>query len=329
MPDPTPVLQVFAHRYRQGIISPSKSPVCGRTVGNALRAVGQTLAHMGYTDPWLTPSGKIDLRLSHLLSSYNKADPPPHRVKPIPIALLRHTCDLQRQSHYPLGPALADMLTLGFFYLLRPGEYADTSSPESSPFRLQDIHLMVGCRHLAHLTCPEQELYSANFACLEFTKQFTQQKNGVRGELVGLGKSGNAAFCRVTALINRILHLRRHHAGPTTPIHTYRTNRWESVTSATLTSALRQSTAVLGHALGISPGDISIRSLRSSGAMALLCGRADTDRIRLLGRWRSEEMLHYLHVQAFPGVASLAPTMLQHGNYALIPNNPHPPLGGH
>jgi hypothetical protein len=63
--------------------------------------------------------------------------------------------------------------------------------------------------------------------------------------------------------------------------------------------------------------------------MALLCGHADTDRIRLLGRWRSDKMLHYLHVQAFPVVALLAPTMLQHGNYALIPNNLRPPPGGH
>jgi len=146
MPDPIPILQVFAHRYRQGKISPSKSLVRGRMVGNALRAMGQTLAHMGFPDPRLTSSGKLDLHLSHLLSAYSKSDPPPHRVEPIPISLLRHTCDLQRQSDHPLGHAIADMLTLGFFYLLHPGEYADTSNPESSPFRLQDIHLMVGCR---------------------------------------------------------------------------------------------------------------------------------------------------------------------------------------
>jgi hypothetical protein len=58
--------------------------------------------------------------------------------------------------------------------------------------------------------------------------------------------------------------------------------------------------------------------------MALLCGNVDTDRICLLGRLRSDEMLHYLHVQAFPVVANIASTMLQHGNFTLIPNNPHP-----
>ncbi len=84
------------------------------------------MAHMGFDDPRLQPSGKLDLRLSHLLSVYNKADPPPARVKPIPLTLIRHTFALQRQSTHPLGRAIADMLMLGFFYLLRPGEYAHT-----------------------------------------------------------------------------------------------------------------------------------------------------------------------------------------------------------
>jgi len=52
----------------------------------------------------------------------------------------------------------------------------------------------------------------------------------------------------------------------------------------------------------------------------LMCKCGHYDRIRLLGRWRSDEMLRYLHVQAYPVVASLAPAMLRHGNYTLIPN---------
>jgi hypothetical protein len=89
-----------------------------------------------------------------------------------------------------------------------------------------------------------------------------------------------------------------------------------------LTATLCHSVSVIGHSYGVQPADISIRSLRSSGAMALLCANVDTDRIRLLGRWRSDEMLRYLHVQAFPVVTALAPAMLQHGDFHLIPNNP-------
>jgi hypothetical protein len=65
--DPIPLLQVFAHRYRTGELSPSHSTVRGCTVGDALRAVGQTLAHLGLPDPRITPNGKLDLRLTRQL----------------------------------------------------------------------------------------------------------------------------------------------------------------------------------------------------------------------------------------------------------------------
>jgi len=58
LPDPIPLLQVFAHRYRAGELSPSHSTVRSRKVGDALHAVGQTLAHLGLPDPRITTNGK-------------------------------------------------------------------------------------------------------------------------------------------------------------------------------------------------------------------------------------------------------------------------------
>jgi hypothetical protein len=295
--------------------------VRGRTVGDAVRAIGQTLANLGHTDPRVLPSGKLHFRLSRQLSSYNKADPPPSRVKPIPTAVLQYTVTTLRLTNHPRSNAVADMLMLGFYFLLHPGEYAHTDNAESSPFRLQDVHLHSGPTRLLHLTCPLPSLHSATFVCLEFTNQ----KNGVRGELIGLGRSGNPAFCPVQACVNRIIHLRHHHSTPATPLYAYFSTEWRQITTSLLTSELRASINVMGELVGLLSSDISIRSLRASGAMALLCAQVDTDRIRLLGRWRSDKMLRYLHVQAYPVVAHLAPAMLQHGHYTLIPNIPHPP----
>jgi hypothetical protein len=181
---------------------------------------------------------------------------------------------------------------------------------------MQDIHLLSSGHRLNHLQCPYHRLDSATFVCLEFTNQ----KNGIRGELIGLGRSGNPAFCPVQACINRIKHLRQFHAPPHTPLFAFFTTEWLAISTTILTHELRQVITCWGMSVGLSPTDVSVRSLRSSGAMALLCANMDTDRIRLLGRWRSDEMLRYLHVQAYPVVASLAPAMLRHGNYTLIPN---------
>jgi hypothetical protein len=126
----------------------------------------------------------------------------------------------------------------------------------------------------------------------------------------------------VYAMIQRVRHLRLHHAPLTTPIYTYYThNRNQKVTTSMLTHQLRQTCTALGALVGVHPNDVSVRSLRSSGAMALLCADVDSDRIRLLGRWKSDEMLRYLHVQAMPIVAPLARLMVQHGSFSFIPNN--------
>ena len=83
---------------------------------------------------------------------------------------------------------------------------------------------------------------------------------------------------------------------------------------------LRLSATALYPTLGIDPKRISARSLRAGGAMALLCARVDTDIIRLVDRWRSDEMLRYLHLQAYPLMRTFAQRMLSSGHFSLSPN---------
>jgi hypothetical protein len=213
---------------------------------------------------------------------------------------------------------MGDMLLLGFFFLLRPGEYAWTENVDAAPFRLANVHLIYNNTRLDVLQCTEQQLLTTDFVALEFTTQ----KNGVRGELVGLGRSGHNVLCPVHAIINRVKHLRLHQAPMNTPLYAYfEDGQWKHVDTSALTRCLRDATQSLTATAGITPADISVRSLRSSGAMALLCAEVDPDKIRLMGRWRSDEMLRYLHIQAYPLVAPLAPLMVRHGHFTLIPNN--------
>ena len=70
---------------------------------------------------------------------------------------------------------------------------------------------------------------------------------------------------------------------------------------------------------GFTAKDVSARSTRSGGAMALLCAGIDGDRIRLIGRWRSNEMQRYLHVQAQPVMIGVAAAMLRGGMFSFTP----------
>lgn len=314
--DPVPVLQLYSRQYRIGTISPSGRPVRSRTVEDAVRAVGQAFTSVGAADPRLNLFGKLDFRLQRQLACYTKRDPPPSRVKPVPLPILQHAATHCYRLNTEQSAAIADMLILGFFFLLRPGEYAATNSPDSAPFRLCDCHIFMGHQKLDIFGCPEAHLHAATFIGMEFSTQ----KNGVRGEVIGLTRSASHLWCPVAALVRRVLYLRAATTNREIPLYSYQAQgRWCAVHSTHLTHHLRSAVCVLGPSFGIAAGDISARSLRSSGAMALLCANLDTDKIRLLGRWRSDEMLRYLHVQAYPIVSPLASAMLQHGDFNFIP----------
>jgi hypothetical protein len=316
--DKLPPLLIFAHRYRHGVLSPSGNHVRVRMVGDAVRAVGQKMAQLGLPDPRLTPLGKLEFRLSRLLASYTKTDPLPSRVKPIPVPILCHSVTMARLGNTPASTAVADLIILAFYFLLRPGKYIFTSNADAAPFCLCNLHFIVVNRRLGHFRCTDQELESATFVGLEFTTQ----KNGVKGEILGLGHSGDPSFCPVTSLISHIQHLRSYHASPDTPIYSYfEHNKWKLLSSSILSATLRHAVTTIGAQYGIAPADVSTRSLRASGSMALLCAKVDTSHNRLFGRWRSDKMFRYLHVQAFPLIHPLASSMLQHGTYAMLPNH--------
>lgn len=325
VPDPILLLQLFAQRYRDGRLAPSQRQVRSRTVEDALRAVGQGFTRMGAPDPRLTPSGTIDFRLQRQLRSYTRADPPPSRVKPIPISVIHHVLNASTVTTSPDHTAVADMICIAFFFLMRPGEY--TSGPSDTvPFTLADIQLFIGRHRVNLFLAPLPELHASTFT----SYTYTTQKNGVRGEVVGLGRSGSPLACPVLATIRRVLHLRQHHAPATTPLATYFTptpggsSTRHPVTASDVTFTLRLSVTALGSGIGLLPDDITARSLRAGGAMALLLAQVDSDIIRLIGRWRSDEMLRYLHLQAHPVMRNFARLMLQGGEYTLIPGQDIP-----
>jgi hypothetical protein len=125
--DPIALFQVYIQRYRVGTIAPRGKPVRSHTVEDSLRAIGQTFAALGTPDPRLDPQGNINFRILRQLRGYSRADPPPNRVKPIPVQILRHVAGLAAHPSATLSTqAIADMIVLAFFFLLRPGEYTGT-----------------------------------------------------------------------------------------------------------------------------------------------------------------------------------------------------------
>jgi hypothetical protein len=273
---------------------------------------------MGTADPRLDSHGAVDLRLKHQLRHYSKTDPPPRRVKPIPIPILRHLVQhvFEDDNATEARKAVADLLIIAYYFLMRPGEYCTSAGEDSShPFHTDEIELWVGQRQLNLVTASEQELLTATFCILAFSNQ----KNANRGEKVGHATSGDHLFCPVRALTRRIIHLRRNGAPPHTPIHCYYPQfrgREIRVPAKSINILLRHSASLLGY----DPADVTVKALRATGAMSLITAQIDPDLIRLLGRWQSDSMLRYLHVQAIPVLQNFARAMHLHGQFQALPD---------
>ena len=273
---------------------------------------------MRTSNPRLNSAGKTDFRIQRMLAAWKKEGPPANRVKPIPIAVIRRICFIAQQLPPEANHlrAVTDMVIIAFFYLLRPGEYTDSPS-DTAPFALQDVQLFIGQRRLDLLRDPEPLLNQALCASLTFTSQ----KNGVPGEVIRLGRSGDPFICPTLAIVRRVLHLRTYKAPPYTPLSRSFTSPSISkpVTPSDISSSLRDAVYFLGTDLGFLPSDVSARSLRAGGAMALLVSKVDPDIIQLLGRWRSDEMFRYLHLTAEPIMKHFAKRMLT-ADYTLAPH---------
>ena len=92
------------------------------------------------------------------------------------------------------------------------------------------------------------------------------------------------------------------------------------MTPTTITAHFTATVKLLtGTHLGFTHKDVSARSLRAAGAMALLCSGVDNDIIILIGRWRNDKILRYLHVQAEPIMRNFSKFMICYDNYNLLP----------
>ena len=161
-------------------------------------------------------------------------------------------------------------------------------------------------------------LKTATFATLTFT----DRKNSVRGEVIGLGCSGGPVLCPVTSLIWRIINLHSHNTPPTSPLAQVFTDKWESVTPTNITLTLHQQavTFLLPASLGfLLPSDVSAHCLCAAGTNALMCANVNSDGICFLGQ--SDKMRWYLHLQeAAPIMQNFSRDMLRGGSFTLVLN---------
>ena len=313
--DAIPILLAFMVRYRDGRLALQHHPVLARTVEDVARQIGETFEALGAPNIRLTPSGRIDTRLSGIVAHWKQQDPPPKRQRPVPLSIIIAAASMAFAVKNVVYDCLGDMLIIGFFFVCRPGEFT-AGTDSCRPFRFQDVAPYVGPRRLDPLTASLAELNAATFVSLTFTNQ----KNAVPGETIGLGRTGHPIACAIKALARRLHYLQATGATPDMPLCSHKIgSRWFVITASQVTNLLRSAIYLHGAPFGLKPHEASARSLRSSGAMAMMCGGVDTSRSRLQGRWLTDVMFRYLSVQHAPLCADIARRMVAGGEFDTVP----------
>ena len=208
---------------------------------------------------------------------------------------------------------IADLILLAFYYLLCPGEYSVGGTDcDSTPFKVQDATVYENARPIPF---GHKRWEDVNFSQL----YFTTQKNSMKGESMEHGLSGHAYACPTRTTQRLLTRLHQNNARKSTPLCAYKEgHQGKLVRSTDITTALRTSVAAIGAKFGLKPRDISALSLRASEAMALLLGNVDKNTIKMVGRWRSDEMMRYLHISARQLIHKHAATMYENSDYTLM-----------
>jgi hypothetical protein len=270
----------------------------------ALRHVAQKLVLDGHPDPRKASPAQqsLDLPISCLLKSFGDRDPPAEPKLASPISTITAISEQYRWNLHL--DAVADLVTIAFFYLLRVGEY---TSPAT--FRAKQTILLWMCNvRLWHMGIVLQ--HSSGLANLLMADSATiciaHMKNGLKGVVVHHEAIGGP-ICPVAALAQRISNISLGPLMGTLNTVYHGSMSISKVTDRDIGIAVRWGAMYDGLLLrGYTLNCISSHSLRAGGAMALKLSGALDSTIMRVGRWTLLTYLTYIHMHIGALTAGLA-----------------------
>ncbi|KAG7349649.1 hypothetical protein IV203_012246 [Nitzschia inconspicua] len=182
LPTRLALLGAFAAFIQAGQHQPANKQVSAQTVLLALRAISQTHMLDGQPDPLADKKGQRHIILKRQIENYCRHDPSPKRKLALPHITIKYL-NVTRADNNPRYQAIHDLCTIAWFYLLRVGEYTQTSQSarrRTIQFRLEDVTLWNHTQVLRS-TLPLQILLSQ---CTAATLRISNQKNGRRNQVI-------------------------------------------------------------------------------------------------------------------------------------------------
>ena len=273
----------------------------------------------GLDNPIWRSEGRYLLPLERQVEAFRRADPPPEHKLAVPVAVPEHLIQVSQAAQHPRNEAVADLVTIGFYFLLHVGEYTHTNEKQrrrTKQFRAKDVTFWDSTGAVIPNTAPLATLAQA----AEATLSISNQKNGTRGSLIH-HEANHELSCPVAALARRVHHIMARGVaddmlGTYFNPHGYKMH----IVAGDINKAIKLAVTSLGlEKKGFPPSAVSSHSLRAGGAKAMHLNGASPLAIRKMGRWSSDTFLMYIHEQiaAFSeGMSTAMSTKIEWRNIA-------------
>ena len=224
-----------------------------------------------------------------------------------------------------LSKAVVDLALIGFYYLLRVGEYtvkrSRNETKQTKQFKLEDCTFFKKneegqLRQLAR-NAHDDKIMTADSATLKLDNS----KNGWKGVCVNQGTNREEHNCAVRALGRRYISIRRQSPGVKTFLSAY----WAEgkrcdVNDEDMRTNLKWAAVELNYPTkkGIPEELVDTHSLRIGGANALsLSGYSDRE-IQKMGRWRGQTFKDYVREQIASFSEGMAKNMKRKFNFVNV-----------
>ena len=91
-----------------------------------------------------------------------------------------------------------------------------------------------------------------------------------------------------------------------------------------ISQTLKDAVAFCGPNIGFTAKYMSAQSLCLEGSILLICAIIESNIIKMIGLWSSDDMLWYLHVKADSAMWNITSLVASHGTWNLLPTQEEP-----
>ena len=273
-------LWAFAASVRDGDYGRKK--VKSATVSTALAAINTTILLDTNRSPLKVEGTKQFIPLlQQTLDGWSNEDGPVQKKMPVEVDVPEHLVKCaHKQNGDEFSKAVADLILIAFYFLLRVGEYTVKGSRNETKrtvqFRVKDVTLFQKdeggrLKQVSRRVDPK----SLSGAVDAATLKLDNQKNGWKGVCISHHSNGMGLFDPTEAILRRLSHIREH----TNDENTFLSAVWvdgkrTDVRDQDIRAALKAAAAVLDypHERGIPIDLVDTHSLRIGGGQCNVIG---------------------------------------------------------